>query len=167
MNSLLLARCLNVLAARIMSRPPSQIIGPPSDPYMLRWRLLPKGPWPNIYFHEFHRSDDARALHDHPTDNVSVILDGAYLEVFREGPPYMTGFERRSVGDIVFRLATTPHRIALFDGPHGPQPVRTAFICGPRRRDWGFWCPIGRFVKWQDFVTVTSQGNEQGKGCEQ
>lgn len=135
---------------------------------MLRWRLWCKGPWPNVYFHEFHRSDDARALHDHPTDNCTVILDGQYMEILHEGQPWMPGhaIDRRR-GDIVFRFATTPHRIVLFDGPWGPQRVTTVFLCGPRRRDWGFHCTGRGFVKWQDFVKTTPQGNELGKGCDQ
>lgn len=160
MNSKLLVRLLTPLAARIMSRPPDQIIGPPSDPYMLRWRLLPKGPWPNVYFHEFHRSDDARALHDHPTDNASLILDGSYAEIF--GQPALergkSWLIARRPGDIVFRFATTPHRLALFDGPHGPSPVTTVFLCGPRRRGWGWHCLSG-WIPWKQY--------DAQKGCDQ
>lgn len=178
MRSAMLERLGHRLAQRVMSRKPDQIIGPPADPYLLRWRLWRKGWWPNIYVHCFLRSDDARALHDHPTDNISLILSGKYLEVFEEGQIekrgnglhtiiHMGHREVRLPGDIVFRRAETPHRVVLFDSLTGPQPCVTLFICGPRRRDWLFHCPGGKKVRWQDFVKITPDGNEMGKGCEQ
>src|SRR5271167_744377 len=75
MRSELLRRlCLGFAQHVMASRPPDFVVGPANDPYLLRWRLLRKGWWPNVYVHHFARSDDARALHDHPTDNVSLIL---------------------------------------------------------------------------------------------
>jgi hypothetical protein len=47
------------------SRPPDFVIGGDS-PYMLRWWIIPRNKFFNIYLHRFLRSDDDRALHDHP-----------------------------------------------------------------------------------------------------
>jgi hypothetical protein len=159
MKSKLFAKLGLRLAQRVMaSRAYDQLIGPVDDPYMLRWRLFRKGWWPNIYIHLFLRSDDARALHDHPTDNISLICDGVYAEVFADGSVF------RDPGDIVCRFATTPHRVELIELLDGPKQVITLFFCGPRRRDWGFHCPNG-WVHWQKFTTP--DGNQIGKGCDQ
>src|SRR5690242_14714107 len=61
-------------------RPPDVIIGGRDRPYMLRWFVIPRNRFFNIYLHHFHRSDDDRALHDHPWLNLSIILQGEYVE---------------------------------------------------------------------------------------
>ena len=61
-------------------RAPDFVIGPAGDPYMRRWWVIPRNKWFNIYLHNIMRSDDDRALHDHPWTNVSVLLRGSYLE---------------------------------------------------------------------------------------
>ena len=55
-------------------RPPNAIIGGPENPYLLRWWLIPRNRWFNVYLHQFKRSDDDRALHDHPWINASIVL---------------------------------------------------------------------------------------------
>lgn len=62
------------------SRPPDFIIGGSNRPYMLRWWLIRRNRFFNIYLHKFLRSDDDRALHDHPWLNMSYLLDGEYIE---------------------------------------------------------------------------------------
>ena len=47
-------------------RPPDFVIGGADRPYMRRWYLVPKNTQLNVYLHHFRRSDDDRALHDHP-----------------------------------------------------------------------------------------------------
>jgi hypothetical protein len=80
-------------------RRPDQIIGQ-GGPYMLRWWLFgtsrkrddhgdpkPRRPFGlSFYLHCFVRSDDDRALHDHPWDFASLILFGDYNE-HRKGDP--------------------------------------------------------------------------------
>lgn len=62
------------------SRPPDLVIGPPEAPVRLRWHVIPRNSFLNIYIHQSFRSEDDRALHDHPYANFSYILDGEYIE---------------------------------------------------------------------------------------
>lgn len=155
------------------SRKADVIIG---DGYVERWMLYPKNRWRNIYIHRFNRSDDDGALHDHEPDNCSLILQGQYLEHFHVRPRmetlhwdedgnmsrrFLTYVEERLEGDVVFRLAGTPHRVELRDN----QPVITMFLQGPRRRKWGFHCTSG-FVPWDKYIDERKgYGDRSGKGC--
>ena len=62
-------------------RKPDFIIGPKDAPYLRRWWIIPRNRLFNIYLHQILRSDDDRALHDHPWINCSIILKGRYMEV--------------------------------------------------------------------------------------
>lgn len=90
-------------------RSPDFIIGGMDSPYMLRWYLLPRNRFLNVYLHHIVRDDDDRALHDHPWVSCSIILRGSYIEL-------LPGDEHRvrTIGDITFRSATAAHRLALF-----------------------------------------------------
>ncbi len=137
----------------LVSGQPHFIVGGADRPYLLRWWLMPRNPWLNVYLHKFVRDDDDRALHDHPWASLSICLAGSYRELTEAGT-----FER-GAGSVVYRPAEHRHRIELFDG----QPAWTLFVTGPRVRNWGFWCPQG-FVPWQEFVSPGSDG-EVGRGC--
>lgn len=96
--------------------PPDFIVGKdhPEGPYMLRWYVIPRNRWFNIYLHLFLRSDEDEALHDHPWMNCSMLLRGSYIEhTIAAG-----GVHRRqtfSGGDIKLRLSgKSAHRIELF-----------------------------------------------------
>ena len=116
-------------------RPPDAMIGEEDDPYMLRWHVIPRNRWMNIYLHEFHRSDDDRALHDHPWDFVSLVLYGSYIEMgLRKTRPRRTW----SVG---LRIAEHLHRVVV------AGVCRTLVITGPTRREWGFVETTG-WVRW-------------------
>lgn len=136
-------------------RPPDFMIGSDSDPYLLRWFLIPRNRWFNIYLHHFLRSDDDRALHDHPWINLSILLHGRYTEVTPQGRFLRRPF--RPVG----RLPTALHRVELIDG----NDVWSLFLTGPRVREWGFQCPQG-WRHWTIFAVKTEHGNEAGPGCE-
>jgi len=136
-------------------RDPDFIIGDVDSPYLKRWWMIPRNRFFNIYLHEFLRSDDDRALHDHPWLNVSILLRGEYLEVTPSGT------KRRTAGSVVFRRSTATHRIDLVDG----KPCWTLFITGPRLREWGFHCPQG-FVHWKAFTAPHAKG-QVGLGCDQ
>lgn len=134
---------------------PDFFVGPPDDHQLQRWFILPRNDLRNVYLHRFLRSDEDRALHDHPWDNTSLILDGTYVE-------HMSGDVRaqRCPGQVYSRLAAVAHRVELFDGP-----VITLFFTGPVIREWGFHCPQG-WRHWREFVSELPGGNHIGKGCE-
>jgi hypothetical protein len=142
----------------INKRPPDYVIGADSDPYMLRWWVIPRNPVFNIYLHCFLRSDEDEALHDHPWWNFSRILLGGYTEhTIAAG-----GIEKKQIfksGDWKFRTAKSAHRVELHNGP-----CWSLFVTGPRVREWGFHCKNG-WKMWKDFVKRREGGNERGSGC--
>ncbi|MBS7790263.1 hypothetical protein KTR66_09665 [Roseococcus sp. SDR] len=156
----LVAAMLRVLRQNISDcRPPDKIIGGEADPYMRRWYILPRSADASCYLHEFLRSDEDRALHDHPYDSVGIILAGGYIEHTDTAAPQI-----RLPGDVIPRRATDRHRVQLFTGPDGrPQPAWTLFATGARVRDWGFWCGE-TFVPWQTFEEALPGGGTRGCG---
>lgn len=167
------------LIERVQQRPPDRNIGPG---YLLRWYVWPRNRLCNLYLHEFLRSDDDRALHDHPWMNCSLVLSGGYLEVlpagkglFRRGDPQVGGTPRwRPPGSVVARLPRSAHRLVVPPQGFGAAPTVTLFLTGPRVRSWGFWCPEaspaakdghGGWRHWQDFVAKHDRG-AVGPGCE-
>lgn len=142
----------------LFKRSPDQIIGEPENPYLYRWFVVPRNKYLNIYLHNFLRSDDDRALHDHPWINASIPLKGYLLEILSDGSRNI-----RKPGRIYFRSATEPHRLEI------PSLLKekpwTLFITGPYLRTWGFHCPKG-WVCWKDFVSIYDGGNKIGKGCD-
>jgi hypothetical protein len=140
-------------------RVPDVIIGGEERPYLMRWFIIPRNPIFNIYLHQFLRSDDDRALHDHPWWNFSYLLDGCYVEhTIRQGGINIKTL--RVTGEWKFRFASHAHRIELNDGP-----CWTVFITGPRIRNWGFHCPKG-WVPWQRFTNAADGGRTIGPGCD-
>jgi hypothetical protein len=134
------------------SRPADVVIGSTKTPYMLRWLVLPRNRIFNVYIHHFLRSDDDRALHDHPWWNLSLLLDGAYTEHSIQAG----GIHRRVIrraGALRLRRAKAAHRIELHAGP-----CWTLFIIGPNIRTWGFHCPSG-WIDWRDFTTDDENGS--------
>jgi hypothetical protein len=150
-----LARALVRVAVR---RSPDVVIGGLEAPYLLRWWVIPRNRLFNIYLHRFLRSDDDRALHDHPWLNCSILLRGAYTEhTIAAG-----GINRRTLrraGDVKLRGPKAAHRIELHAGP-----CWTLFITGPNVRSWGFHCPRG-WVHWRDFTNPADGGRTVGRGC--
>jgi hypothetical protein len=146
--------------ARVTRRQPDVVIGGHDRPYLLRWWVIPRNRFFNVYLHRFLRSDDDRALHDHPWANCSVLLRGRYLEhtIAAGGVQH----QRLLVaGDIALRLSGQhAHRIELVDGP-----CWTLFLTGPRYRQWGFHCPEQGWVHWERFTAADDPG-AIGKGCD-
>lgn len=145
-------------------RKPDAIIGGTEDPYMLRWWIIPRNRFFNIYGHQFLRSDDDRALHDHPwLFNISYIAVGRYIEHTKAT---LLG-HMRSYGTWKFRWGKSPHRVELLPGPNGSlMPCWTIFITGPVVREWGFYCPKG-WVHWKVFTNKTDDNiSTIGRGCE-
>lgn len=136
-----------------IKRKPDFVIGHHERPYILRWYLIPQNRRFNIYYHRILRSDDDRALHDHPWPNMTLVLSGCYVEYLRDEIRF------RYEGDFVFRRATTPHRIVIPEGGY----AETLFFTGPNIRQWGFWCPQG-WRHWKEFVDPNNSGLP-GPGC--
>lgn len=135
-------------------REPDFHIGGRVNPYLRRWWVIPRNQYFNIYLHHFLRSDDDRALHDHPWWNLSIILKGQYLE-------HVPGkVKLRKRFQIVLRKPTATHRIELISGP-----VWTLFLTGPRVREWGFHCPQG-WRHWKIFTNPEDNGETVGRGCD-
>lgn len=182
-------RCLleNWATRKISATPPDFIIRPRGKPQTLRWWVIPRNRWFNIYLHKFVLSDEDRALHDHPWANASILISGDYIEWVRV-PEECTAIKEvnesfgRHQGFCYFRRASTAHRVQLIaqlkpthislneDGNFGLggeliyNPVITLFITGPKVRDWGFWCSKG-WRRWQDFCDERDYG-AIGRGCE-
>lgn len=149
------ARCLKIMT----SRPPDFIIGGHDNPYLLRWYAIPRNRFFNIYLHEFRRSDDDRALHDHPWFNLSLLLEGSYFEhnIAAGGVHRRT---MRIAGDMKARAPWSAHRVELIEG----VLCRTLFVTGPVLRSWGFHCPNG-WRHWREFTDARDSG-AIGRGCE-
>lgn len=145
------------------SRSPDFVIGGAEAPYLRRWWLVPRNEEANIYLHHFCRSDDDRALHDHPWESRSLLLSGRYIEHVPDGPPRLF-----SAGQEIWRSAEAAHRIELLRDPYGfEMPVWTVFATGPKVREWGFLCPKG-WRHWRDFCGLTEDGRNDGTigpGC--
>jgi hypothetical protein len=159
-----LGRCLIRRVAD--RRAPDFIIGGEDDPYLRRWWVIPRNRFFNIYLHHFMRSDDDRALHDHPWVNLSVLLTNEYIEHMPGGLEKI-----RRAGDMVLRWPSAAHRVELFEARYvdgtpdwRDDPVWTLFITGPRVRQWGFLCPQG-WRHWKDF-TAGKNGERVGRGCD-
>ncbi len=142
---------------RLLSGKPHFRVGG-DDAYMLRWFLIPRNPWFNVYLHKFLRDDDDRALHDHPWWFISWMLKGGYFETGEDGIT-----RTRFSPSVAFRKATHRHRVTLFRLNGKAVPCWTLVITGRKAREWGFWCPKG-FVHWKKFVAQDDEGNI-GKGC--
>lgn len=173
-----------------LSTYPDFIIGGKVNPYIKRWYLLPRldlwiravlvatllwlhHPWAplllcGLYLHRIIRSDDDRALHDHPVANISIVLWGSYLEVVpdweymdegeRVTPDSPVDIKQRHAGHIIFRRAKDPHRL-LVQG----EGAWTLWVIGPPLRQWGFLCGRG-WVYWKEFVGADA--GTIGRGCD-
>ncbi|MDW9242666.1 hypothetical protein [Burkholderia cepacia] len=150
----------NFIIAHITRRPPDFIIGSGATPYLKRWWVIPRNPVFNIYLHEFIRSDDDRALHDHPWSNLSIILRGSYVEHTIDAGGI---HQRRRFVAGAWKLrpfGSAAHRLELDNGT-----CWTLFVTGPRYRQWGFHCPQRGWVHWKEFTAADRRG-EVGKGCD-
>lgn len=103
-----------------------ELLGRPECPYMRRWAvLLGAG---SVRVHHFYRSDDERALHDHPWWFVTVVLGGGYTDVSEDGLDHL------GRGSIRFRPALHRHTVRV-----DPGGSWTLLLTGPNLRTWGFW----------------------------
>ncbi|OUL25856.1 hypothetical protein BV378_14060 [Nostoc sp. RF31YmG] len=153
------------LVWRVVARRPADfVVGADNadGAYLLRWWLIPRNRALNVYLHCFLRSDDDRALHDHPWAWCSLLLKGSYVEhTIRAG-----GIHSRRVrqsGGLRCALPSTAHRVEILPG----EGAWTIFITGPRMRLWGFHCPEQGWINYRRF-TAAREGKpgELGPGCD-
>lgn len=142
-------------------RDPDFYIGGKENPYCKRWWIIPRNRWFNIYLHKFLRSDEDRALHDHPWINFSYLLAGRYFEWTIKAGGVRKRVEYKK-GDWQFRTASKAHRLEIIPGEHS----WSLFITGPIMRVWGFHCEnsVG-WRPWTEFVHYKDPGGI-GKGCD-
>lgn len=149
---------------------------PVNKPFLLRWILIPKNRFCNVYLHQFIRDDEDRALHDHPWFNLSILLGGQYIEhTIAKGGVHLRRIFR--AGAIKLRTPWSAHRVELTPweekaaratlfAPNLPKwvtygdkiPSWSLFITGPVQHKWGFHCP-------QDGWRPSRQFHDKG-GCQ-
>lgn len=145
----------DVCATRVLRAPDLTITAVDKEtgedrPYLFRWHLSKRSTQANDYLHLQVDSDPERPLHDHPWDNMTVILSAnGYDELVQCEPPYgPVDTVRRRHGEVVFRKAQLAHRLIL---PPSVPYVLTRFFTGPKVQPWGFW--IGD--QWWDYQACT------------
>jgi hypothetical protein len=117
------------------------------DPYLIRWYVL-RTRFLAIFIHKFVRSDEDRALHDHPWNFLVIPIWRGYIEHSQHTSPMVgdTWEVTRRVWPILgtrFRRAEYRHRVELIQG----KPSWSIFIRFTERRTWGFW-PKDGFIAW-------------------
>jgi hypothetical protein len=137
------------------------------DLYLRRFYIYRGKHRPHIYLHHIMRSDEDRALHDHPWAFLSIMLKGSYTEV----TPY-TGQNVECVSDVRFdrcyggpvveekisalaivrHNAADRHRLILRPG----FTVWTLVFAGEREREWGFWGK-GIFIHWKKWNSAENR----------
>lgn len=148
-----LRRIADRIIARAMRDPYFHIVGTDGSTYMERYWLLRPRKWLpiSIRVHHILRSDDDRALHDHPFAYCSIILRGGYAEVRTIRPGRRSAYSYRvewhGSGAILLRSAVSAHRIEI----RPDTSAWTLFIMGPRTRTWGFHAPYG-WVPWDEYL---------------
>lgn len=139
-----------------------EITGEDGSIYLRRFYLYRGKKRPHIFLHHILRSDDDRALHDHPWAFTSIMLSGRYTEISPFTDQRMESFydvrfdpcygghlfsERIRAFAIIRHKAQDRHRLYLNPG----ETVWTLVFAGERERDWGFWMH-GEFTHWKKFT---------------
>lgn len=171
MNNILTRWLAGALVCRLIDplRRPDLVVGDagserwPSSgprPYLRRWWLVPRNRFFNVYLHQFLRSDDDRALHDHPWWSLSLLLCGRMLE-HTIGAGGVHHRAELTHGGMRLRSARFAHRLELEPGTE----CWTLFVTGPVLREWGFHCAQG----WRHhtrFALTRAGSSTIGRGCE-
>lgn len=89
----------------------------------------------SLRLHHWLASDDHRALHDHPSDFITLVLKGRYDDVTD------AGVELMKPGTLRCRKAEHQHYVRVHRGG-----CWTLLYFRPKRRVWGFWVN-GKFKK--------------------
>jgi hypothetical protein len=127
------------------------------DGYMQRWWLF-RSKGLSARIHRIMRSDAARDLHDHPWDNVSIVLRGGYYEEMPDASAHCgVRLVWRGPGAVVYREAEDRHRLHIV----GRYEAWTLFIVFRKRRIWGFHTNRG-FVPWHEYPDCRPGADEGG-----
>lgn len=119
------------------------------DVYLFRWYIILELTG-SVYVHLQVKDDPYPEMHDHPWDNQSVILAGAYLEHLQTFPPYgAVEIAVRQKGGVITRGASEAHKLHL-NAPY----CLTLFSTGPTVREWGFWHDF-KHIPWPKMVEET------------
>lgn len=119
--------------------------------YLERWILWAwKG---TVRIHKFHRSDDDRALHDHPFWFWTFPFSD-YEEKFWSPKLNKVVYHIVTKWRFHFRPALHRHAVIL---PDSNKPIWTFVITGDKERDWGFWPEQDRFVYWEDWYAENNK----------
>lgn len=136
-----------------MTSPYFDISGKANGLYMQRDWLIPKSPdKPAARIHKLHRSDLDRAAHNHPWNNVSVLLSGSYYELV----PAFNGVEdlsivpdalrsqcnnvepliaiHRKAGDVICRTPAMRHKLLVLQ----EDLPSSLFLTAKKSDEWGF-----------------------------
>lgn len=145
------------------------------DPYLIRWYVIRTERFA-IFIHKFIRSDEDRALHDHPWNFIVIPIWRGYIEHSESDlvDPASVGYvpsrtralqQKRRVWPIIGtrkRPATYRHRVELlrvweqWEGLTTPPywsrvdaelPSWSIFIRFREWRQWGFW-PKEGWIAW-------------------
>lgn len=144
----LVGRLVLALASRF---PTDELRSPDGQLYMRRHYLWVTRRRRHLRVHVIRRSDDLRALHDHPWSFWSLGISGGYLEHTPRGARlWRAPFLRRMRAEDL-------HALEL---PGGGWAV-TVILTGPKIRDWGFvvdgtWVPAGEYA--DPMVCVPTRG---------
>lgn len=152
------------VAARVIDvcgKPKGHLLDSLGDPYMYRWHIVRRGTrlgkllqfftgYGEVRLHAIHHEDHDRDLHNHPTDYLTVILRGGYVEEVRIDWYGYAAYKHvywRQPGDIVSAAKARFHRIArLLDGPS----YSMFFLKSGNEGDWGFYVD-GEYVPRKEY----------------
>lgn len=114
------------------------IINCDKDPYLIRWYMFRTKPFA-IFLHKFVKSDEDRALHDHPWCFIVIPIWMGYIEYSKAGKTRVW-----PIWSTAYRDCCYQHRVELIND----NPSWSIFIRFRRQREWGFW-PKEGFVNWK------------------
>lgn len=117
------------------------------DTYLMRWYVI-RTKWFGLFIHKFLRSDEDRALHDHPWNFIVIPIWRGYIEYSERISSFYdlelghrltsrTPIKRRVYPIISsrYRNRNFRHRVELINN----KPAWSIFIRFEGKRVWGFW----------------------------
>lgn len=145
----------NMLEKIMKYRLVKEIVSRQGVVHFRRYKIM-ETPWFALYIHQICQSDMDQDPHDHPWDFESLILKGAYTEVYLDPEcPEESISCSYYRGDVVKHKSTDAHKITLLT-----DEVWTLVYTTGNRRDWGYLTAKG----WVDHITYRKQKNADRDG---